>query len=81
VVAQDRSADLTRTAPCEVPIVTGRQGFQQRWARCGACGQVRPIRAGTLDDPRCAEFIRIEPGYWEHLVGMADQRDVLFGVR
>lgn len=46
-----------RTTPCEVSRVTGEpwcRACQQRWARCSGCKQVRPLRGGTLTDPRCA---------------------------
>jgi hypothetical protein len=61
-----------RTAPCTVSVATGRpwcDACHQRWARCGGCGQVRPVRGGTLEDPRCAECTRNEQGFWRTCPG------------
>ncbi|MBV8349642.1 MAG: hypothetical protein JOZ49_19590 [Mycolicibacterium sp.] len=61
-----------RTARCEVSMVTGQPwctACQQRWARCGSCGHVRPVRGGTIEDPRCAECTRSEPGFFRTCPG------------
>jgi hypothetical protein len=43
-------------APCGISRLSGQPWCvtcQQRTARCTGCGQVHPIRSGTLDQPRC----------------------------
>lgn len=61
-----------RTAACDISVATGRpwcDACQKRWARCVTCGQVRPVRGGTLDAPLCAECTRNEPGFWRTCPG------------
>lgn len=44
------------SAPCGISRLTGQPwcwACQQRSARCTGCGQVKPVRSGTLDEPRC----------------------------
>lgn len=36
----------------------------QRWARCVRCGEVAPLRGGTIEEPLCATCTRPEPGFW-----------------
>ncbi len=58
--------------PCTVSAATGRPWCltcHKRWARCAVCSRTRPIRGGTLDDPRCAECARDEPGFWRSCPG------------
>jgi len=58
--------------PCTVSAATGRPWCltcHKRWARCAICNRTRPIRGGTLDDPRCAECVRDEPGFWRTCPG------------
>jgi len=58
--------------PCTVSAATGRPwclACHQRLARCAICHRVRPIRGGTLGDPRCAECVRDEPGFWRTCPG------------
>lgn len=58
--------------PCTVSAATGRPWCltcHKRWARCAICNRTRPIRGGTLDDPRCAECVRDEPGFWRTCQG------------
>lgn len=46
-----------RLARCEISVLTGRpwcNACQQRWVRCSRCGEVRPLRGGTADEPLCA---------------------------
>ncbi len=61
-----------REAPCVISAVTGQpwcHACKQRWARCTGCGQTRPIRSGTLDDPLCATCTPTEPGFWRECPG------------
>jgi len=58
--------------PCTVSAATGRPWCltcHKRWARCANCNRTRPIRGGTRDDPRCAECVRDEPGFWRTCPG------------
>ena len=50
-----------RTAPCVISKATGQPwccACKQRWIRCAGCGQVAPLRGGTLDEPLCATCTR-----------------------
>lgn len=56
-----------RFAACETSKATGQpwcRACQQRWARCAACGQVRPVRGGTAEEPLCATCARPDPSFW-----------------
>lgn len=56
-----------REAPCYISLATGQpwcEACRQRWARCAGCGQDRPVRGGTLDQPLCAACTRDDPGFW-----------------
>jgi hypothetical protein len=49
------------------PQTTGEpwcDACRHRWARCAGCGQLRPVRGGTLTGPLCATCARPEPGFW-----------------
>lgn len=66
-VATMTCAICGRQAPCSVSKATGQpccQACRQRWARCIGCGEIRPIRSGTLDAPYCATCTRADPGFW-----------------
>jgi hypothetical protein len=61
-----------RHAPCAISKTTGEpwcEACQQRRAQCTGCGEVRPVRGGTLDEPRCATCARPEPGFWRSCPG------------
>jgi hypothetical protein len=56
-----------RDAECSVSTATGRpwcEACKQRWARCAGCGQIRPVRGGSLGAPLCATCTRPEPSFW-----------------
>jgi len=56
-----------RYAPGVISTATGQPwctACKQRWARCTGCGEVRPVRSGTLDAPLCATCTRTDPGFW-----------------
>jgi len=56
-----------RRVPCWISQTTGQpccRACQQRWARCVGCGQVQPIRGGTLTEPRCSTCTRPDPDFW-----------------
>jgi hypothetical protein len=57
----------SREVPCYISVATGQpwcEACRQRWARCTGCGQDRPVRGGTLDQPLCAACTRNDPGFW-----------------
>jgi hypothetical protein len=59
-------------APCLISKTTGTpwcRACKQRWARCARCGQVRPVRSGSTDQPLCAACTRPEPGFWRSCPG------------
>jgi hypothetical protein len=61
-----------RQAPCFVSKTTGKPwcgACKQRWARCTGCGEVKPVRGGTLDEPRCATCTRPDPEFWRDCPG------------
>ncbi|MDV3133260.1 hypothetical protein [Mycobacterium sp. 29Ha] len=46
-----------RTAACVVSKATDKPwclACKQRWIRCTGCGEVAPLRGGTLDEPLCS---------------------------
>jgi hypothetical protein len=56
-----------REAPCRISLATGQpwcHACQQHWARCAGCGQDRPVRGGTIEQPLCATCTRDDPGFW-----------------
>ena len=57
-----------RTVPCLISTTTGQprcRACAQRWARCAGCGQVQPVRGGTLNEPLCATCTRPDPTFWK----------------
>jgi hypothetical protein len=68
-----------RTAPCEISQATNLpwcKACQKRWARCASCGQVKPIRGGTLTDPLCATCTRPDPSFWRACPTCGQQRQL-----
>ena len=58
--------------PCLISRATGLpwcRACKQRWARCARCGQVRPVRGGSADQPLCATCTRPGPGFWRSCPG------------
>jgi hypothetical protein len=56
-----------RHAPCYISKTTGQpwcDACKQRWACCAGCGDLRPVRGGTRDEPLCAICTRPEPEFW-----------------
>ena len=46
-----------RTAACVVSKATDKPwcfACKQRWIRCAGCGEVAPLRGGTVDEPLCS---------------------------
>ena len=44
------------SAPCGISRLTGApwcSTCQGRSARCSGCGEIKPVRSGTVDEPRC----------------------------
>ncbi len=59
-----------RFATAETSKATGEpwcRGCQKRWARCAGCGQLRPVRGGSIDRPLCAPCTRPDPVILEGL--------------
>jgi hypothetical protein len=57
-----------RTAACEMSKATGQpwcRACSQRWARCASCGQVKPVKSGSLDEPLCATCTHPDPSFWK----------------
>jgi hypothetical protein len=46
------------------PLRSRCRACQQRWARCAGCGQIKPIRSGTRDQPLCSTCTQPDPGFW-----------------
>jgi hypothetical protein len=58
-----------RDGPCVISKATGQpwcQACQQRWIRCARCGEVAPIRGGTLDEPLCSTCTRPDRDFWRN---------------
>lgn len=56
-----------RDGPCAISKTTGTPWCRaciQRWARCSRCGEVAPVRGGTIHEPLCATCTRPDPGFW-----------------
>ena len=68
-----------RSAACEISRATGQPwctACQQRWARCARCGEVKPIRGGTLTTPSCAACTRPEASFWHSCPACGQQRQI-----
>ncbi|MGH3635092.1 MAG: hypothetical protein ACRDTS_13600, partial [Mycobacterium sp.] len=60
-------AICARFGPAMISETTGTPwctACAQRWTRCVGCGEVAPLRGGTLDAPLCATCTRPEPGFF-----------------
>jgi hypothetical protein len=54
-----------KQAPCQVSKATGKPrclACTKRWARCAGCGQTRPVRGGSRDQPLCLACTLPGPG-------------------
>jgi hypothetical protein len=61
-----------KQAPCQVSKVTGKpwcRACKRRWARCAGCGETRPVRGGSRDQPLCSTCTRPDPGLWRSCPG------------
>jgi hypothetical protein len=68
-----------RSAACEISKATGQPwctACQQRWARCTRCGEVKPVRGGTLTAPFCATCTRPEASFWRSCPACGHQRQL-----
>ncbi|MHB8187852.1 MAG: hypothetical protein ACYDDU_17655 [Dermatophilaceae bacterium] len=57
-----------RSAARKISKVTGQPwctACRQRWARCAGCGEVKPIRGGTLTAALCGSCARPDPSFWQ----------------
>jgi hypothetical protein len=65
----------SEVATCTISAATGQpwcQGCQQRRIHCSGCGEIRPLRGGTIDAPLCAACTRTEPGFWHTCPGCGE---------
>ncbi len=56
-----------RHRPCAISKTTSTPWCRaciQRWATCSRCGEVAPIRGGTIHEPLCATCTRPDPDFW-----------------
>jgi hypothetical protein len=63
-----------RLAPAEISKITGEpwcHACQKRRARCAGCGNVRPVRGGTLASPLCGTCIR-PASFWHACPGCGE---------
>ena len=68
-----------RSAACEISKATGQPwctACQQRWARCARCGEVKPVRGGTLAAPFCGTCTRPEASFWRSCPACGHQRQL-----
>lgn len=59
-------------APGAISETTGKpwcRACAQRWARCTGCGEITPIRGGTIDQPLCSTCTRPDPEFWRSCPG------------
>ncbi|MDT5054959.1 MAG: hypothetical protein QOF66_3325 [Mycobacterium sp.] len=61
-----------RSAPAVISKITGLpwcNTCKQRRARCVSCGNLRPVRGGSMTDPLCATCTRPDPSFWHTCSG------------
>jgi len=61
-----------RSAARKISKTTGKPwctACRQRWARCVGCGDVKPIRGGTVTAPLCGTCTRPDPSFWQSCPG------------
>ncbi|MGH3791276.1 MAG: hypothetical protein ACRDQ9_10855, partial [Pseudonocardiaceae bacterium] len=61
-----------RHTPCVISQATGKpwcRACKQRWTRCSGCGEVRPVRGGTIEQPLCSTCTRSDPEFWRSCPG------------
>ncbi len=71
-----------RTAPCTTSKTTGRPrcgACASAWASCSRCGRTAPVRAGTREQPLCAECAVPDPGIWKTCPGCGTTGRVVAG--
>jgi hypothetical protein len=68
-----------RSVPCEISKLTNDpccKACRQRWARCAGCGDVKPIRSGTLAEPLCATCTRPDASFWRYCPTCGQERQL-----
>ncbi len=58
--------------PCVISKATGKPWCRvctRRWGRCAGCGELRPVRGGTIDHPLCATCTHPDPAFWRNCPG------------
>lgn len=71
-----------RHAPCYISTATDQpwcEACRKRWVRCAGCGEIRPVRSGTLDQPLCASCTRDDPGFWHSCPNCGEPGRIHFG--
>ncbi|NDV10967.1 phage integrase family protein [Rhodococcus sp. IEGM 248] len=71
-----------RTAPCTTSKTTGRPrcgACARAWAPCSRCGRSAPVRAGTREQPLCAECAVPDPGIWRTCPGCGTTGRIVAG--
>jgi hypothetical protein len=61
-----------RTAPCMISKVTGKPwctACAASWATCSSCGNLAPVKAGTRDQPLCADCAAPDAAFWKDCPG------------
>ena len=61
-----------KQAPCQVSEATGKprcRSCKQRWARCAGCGETRPVRGGSHEQPLCSTCTLPDSGLWRGCPG------------
>src|SRR5664280_1977500 len=69
------SAGVAPRLPGEIGDLAGQpwcHACRQRRARCTGCGNLRPIRGGTLTDPLCGSCTRPDPSFWHICPGCGE---------
>lgn len=64
-----------KTGPGLISKTTGKpwcHACTQRWAYCTGCGQMRPVRGGTISQPLCATCVRPDPQFWRTCPGCGE---------
>jgi hypothetical protein len=71
-----------RTVPGMISKVTGQPwcgACARSWACCSRCGNLAPVKAGTRDQPLCANCAAPGAGSWKACPGCGDTGRLLAG--
>ncbi len=59
-------------APCQISKATAKpwcRACKRRWTKCAGCGQIRPVRGGSRDQPLCSACTLPGSGLWRSCPG------------